>query len=106
MQRAPAMAEDSSGHSPRFLVHLLDYLAVDYSGAVKNGKVLSVPEYKEQTEFAKTAVELCQTLPEVKNSPEIVSLVQNLDILILSKADPKQVATAARQAQAKVIEWV
>ena len=27
--------------SPRFIVHLLDYIAMDYPGAVKNGKVLN-----------------------------------------------------------------
>jgi high-affinity iron transporter len=97
-------SEDASEKSPRLLVHLLDYLAVDYGGAVKNGRVLSVSEYKEQLEFVKTAVELSQTLPEVKSSPEIQSLVQNLNGLIQSKADPVKVASTARQTQAKVIE--
>jgi high-affinity iron transporter len=82
----------------------LDYLAVDYGGAVKNGRVLSVSEYKEQLEFVKTVVELGQTLPEVKTSPELQTLIQNLNTLIQSKADPSKVASAARQAQAKVIE--
>jgi high-affinity iron transporter len=97
-------AEETSEKSPRLLVHLLDYLAVDYAGAVNHGKVLSVSEYKEQLEFVKTAVELSQTLPEVKSSPEVLTLVGNLNTLIHSKADPAQVASAARKAQALVIE--
>ncbi len=97
-------SEDNPEKSPRFLVHLLDYLAVDYGGAVKNGKVLSIPEYKEQLEFVKTVVDLSQTLPETKSSPEIQPLVQNLNGLIHSKADPLMVAAAARQTQSKVIE--
>jgi high-affinity iron transporter len=84
----------------------LDYLAVDYGGAVKDGKVLSLPEYKEQLEFVKTVGELSQTLPEVSASPEIQTLVQNLTHLIRSKADPEKVATLARRTQAKVIERV
>jgi high-affinity iron transporter len=104
--RRPALAEESLEKSPRFLVHLLDYLAVDYGGAVKNGKILSLSEYKEQTEFAKAAVDLSQNLTELKANTEIPLLVQHVDILILSKADPKVVTQAAREAQAKVIQWV
>ena len=99
-------AEEAAEQSPRLLVHLLDYLAVDYGGAVKNGKILSVSEYKEQQEFVKKAVELSQTLPEIKASPEIQSLVQNLNGLIQSKADPDKVAALSRQTQAKVIALV
>lgn len=102
----PAQTAENPDKSPRFLVHLLDYLAVDYGGAVKNGKVLSVSEYKEQTEFAKTAVELSRSLSEVKASTEIPLLVQHVEQLILAKADPEVVSVAARQAQAKVIQWV
>ena len=105
LKHSPAQAADDSGEkSPRLLVHLLDYLAVDYSGAVKNGKVLSVSEYKEQLEFVKTVVDLGQTLPEVKTSAELQTLIQTLNNLIQSKADPSKVASAARRAQAKVIE--
>src|ERR1035441_7565537 len=106
-KRSTALAsDDSSEKSPRLLVHLLDYLAVDYGGAVKEGKVLSVPEYKEQLEFVQTAVELSQTLPEIKNSVEIRGRVQDLSGLIHSKADPVKVATAARQTQAQVIALI
>jgi len=100
----PAFGGDEGEKSPRLLVHLLDYLAVDYGGAVKNGKVLSLSEYKEQQEFVKTVVELGQTLPEVKSSTDVQSLIQNLNNLIQSKADPVQVAAAARLAQSKVIQ--
>src|ERR1700690_2098221 len=84
LRQTPAAASsgDEGEKSPRLLVHLLDYLAVDYGGAVKNGKVLSLSEYKEQLEFVKTVVELSQTLPEVKSSPEIQTLVLTLSNLI------------------------
>jgi hypothetical protein len=41
-------AQASAEHTPRFLVHLLDYLAKDYGGAVANGKITSQGEYDEQ----------------------------------------------------------
>lgn len=95
--------EDPSGRSPRLMVHLLDYLAVDYAGAVKNGKILSETEYKEQTEFSKTVLELSQELPEMKSQPEIQSLVQELDSLIATKTDPGKVSELARVIQARVM---
>ncbi|HVZ79553.1 MAG TPA: cytochrome c/FTR1 family iron permease [bacterium] len=106
LTRHPAQAEESPEKSPRFLVHLMDYLAVDYGGAVKNGKVISLSEYKEQTDFSKTALDLARSLPELKASTEIPLLVEHVDRLIRAKADPQTVAAAARQAQAKVIQWV
>jgi high-affinity iron transporter len=104
-KNTPAVAaEDSAEHSPRLLVHLLDYLAVDYGGAVQNGKVLSASEYKEQVEFAKTIVELSHILPEVKASPEIQTAAGDLNRLIQSKADPEKVASLARKIQALVLQ--
>ncbi len=43
----PALAAD-----PRGVLHTLDYLSVDYPGAVENGQVANELEYAEQVEFA------------------------------------------------------
>lgn len=100
---SPASAEDAEEHSPRLMVHLLDYLAADYGGAVKNGKVLSLPEYKEQLEFAKTVLDLSQSLPEMKASPLVQTEMMKLEDLIHGKGDPAQVAATARKIQAEVM---
>ena len=42
---------------------LLDYLAVDYRGAVQDGEVISPTEYAEMTEFAATAHAMIAALP-------------------------------------------
>ena len=42
---------------------LLDYLAVDYGGAVRDGKVQSASEYEEMKEFAATAGQQIAALP-------------------------------------------
>ena len=34
------------------MVHLLDYIAVDYSMAVQNGQIISQAEFQEMNEFA------------------------------------------------------
>src|SRR5258708_35092187 len=42
---------------------LLDYLAVDYGGAVSNGQIQSASEYEEMKEFAATAAQQLAALP-------------------------------------------
>ena len=52
-----AFGVDAPEQSPRLMVHLLDYIGLDYSGAVKDGKILAESEYKEQLEFAQTRLD-------------------------------------------------
>ena len=98
------IAQAANDHSPRFLVHLLDYLAKDYGGAVSNGKILSQSEYNEQVEFSSTALKTSQELPELKSNPEIVKEIEKLNQMILNKGDAPQVAALARSIQSKVIQ--
>lgn len=93
-----------SERSPRFLVHLLDYLAKDYGGAVANGKVLSESEYHEQLEFAESALGTSKELAEIRSTSEIEKKIASLSRLIKSKADAGQVAKLAREIQAQVIQ--
>ena len=90
--------------SPRFLVHLLDYLAKDYGGAVADGKVLSQSEYHEQKEFAKSAIETNAVIDETKGSPEIQKNIENLNRLINAKANADDVAKLARLIQTQVLQ--
>lgn len=95
--------EQNSDKSPRFVIHLLDYLAHDYGGAVKNGKVVSSGEYDEQKEFAQKIDELAQTLPEIKNAPATFSKIVKLKTLINEKADALDVTLQARDIQKELI---
>lgn len=82
---------------------LLDYLAVDYSGAVADGKVVSEVEYGEMKEFAASAK---QRIAELPASPALADLQQQaaeLDRLIADKAHPASVATSARGLAAALI---
>lgn len=93
-------------HSPRLLVHILDYLAKDYSGAVSPaGKVLSASEYKEQTEFAESALSTNSGLAETRAVPEIQSGLTELNRLIRLKSPPADVTKLARDLQRRVIEF-
>lgn len=97
--------EPQSVHSPRFVVHLLDYLAKDYAGAVaEDGKILSESEYAEQIEFARSATQTGQTLPELKASSELQTKLKELLASIENKAPPSKVAPLARELQRTVIQ--
>jgi high-affinity iron transporter len=47
---------------------LLDYVAVDYPGAVRDGRIISAAEYAEMSEFSETVVTQMATLPPTKAS--------------------------------------
>lgn len=99
-----AIAQPDPNHSPRFLVHLLDYLAKDYGGAVgEDHRVLSRPEYSEQREFAESAEKTESSLTETKGKPEIGKEVKELRAMIEAKASPEEVTRLARKIQAEVI---
>ena len=99
----PAAHAASEAQTPRFLIHLLDYLAKDYGGAVADGKVLSKTEYKEQVEFSQSALKTNGILTETKNTPEIARKLTELNRLILAKKDAAQVSKLAREIQTQVI---
>ncbi|HXC38161.1 MAG TPA: cytochrome c/FTR1 family iron permease [Burkholderiales bacterium] len=48
---------------PQAILHLLDYVGVDYAGAVRDGKVVSEEEFKEMQEFSGRALSLMKVLP-------------------------------------------
>src|SRR3546814_19840569 len=52
---------------------LLDYVAVDYPGAVSGGKVVSPLEYAEMTEFAAQVETRLKRLPQKTAKPNLVA---------------------------------
>ena len=63
---------------PKFVIHLLDYLAKDYGGAVEDGKIKSQFEYDEQVEFSKSVLLSAQRNPEIANDTKLVALLKEL----------------------------
>jgi high-affinity iron transporter len=99
-----SLSANGAQNSPRFLVHLLDYIAADYPGAVDKGKVISESEYAEQIEFAKSAVECAGSVESLKADPEISNHAKDLYQLVLQKAPGEKVSEVAREAQARVLK--
>jgi high-affinity iron transporter len=74
---------------------LLDYVAVDYGGAIQNGKIVSDSEYAEMREFSGSAVEKIGALPANADKAALVAESKRFKTLIDAKAAPKDVAAAA-----------
>lgn len=75
---------------------LLDYIAVDYAGAVRNGQVLSEGEYAEMREFARTIQTRLEALPPSPGREERLAAAARLVGLVDRKAAPTDVAAAAQ----------
>ena len=80
---------------PQQLVHLLDYIAVDYAEAVADGKVRDEGEYREMTEFAANVAEGVKRLPENPRRDALAAGAEGLRNLVAQKAAPEKVAAAA-----------
>src|SRR3954451_11620078 len=82
---------------------LLDYVAVDYSGAVRDGKVTSRSEYAEMREFSGSVAEKIASLPNRPSKAGLVAESARFDALIERKAPPQEVASAARSLGARLL---
>lgn len=76
---------------------MLDYLATDYAGAVRDGAVISASEYAEMREFAATARHRLGELKPTSATPALLAQADALAASIAAKAAPAEVA---RQAHA------
>ena len=90
--------------NPSMVVHLLDYLAKDYAGAVQNGKVVSQSEYNEQVEFADTALQSAKAIQDFNQDAAFIKEVESLNAKIKSKSDSSEVSTLARSLQVRAIQ--
>ncbi|HUR82281.1 MAG TPA: cytochrome c/FTR1 family iron permease, partial [Thermoanaerobaculia bacterium] len=92
------------GDDVRRAVHLLDYIAQDYPGAVKDGRVISEQEYGEMREFSRAAVEAVQNAPALRTRGDIASGLRTLTGLVDVKAAPEDVARSAVAVKAAIID--
>lgn len=74
---------------------LLDYLAVDYGGAVQNGRVVSASEFSEMQEFAGRVRTLLATLPSTPARSSLIEESRALEAAIHAKASPATIAAEA-----------
>lgn len=89
----PALAQDRDAQT---VWRLLDYIAVDYAGAVSDGRVSSEAEYAEMTEFAGQVETRLRALPENAGKAELLGRSRTLRATIARKASPDEVAAQSR----------
>ncbi|MEO5612677.1 MAG: cytochrome c/FTR1 family iron permease [Sphingomicrobium sp.] len=93
-----AAAQASAAPSPdaQTAWRLLDYVAVDYGGAVAGGKVVSASEYAEMREFSASVGERINGLPANPAKGQLLAGAAQLQSAIDRKAPPPDVARIAR----------
>jgi high-affinity iron transporter len=101
--RFGAVAAPGNDDQARTVVHMLDYVSVDYPVFVKNGQVLDSAEYAEQQEFAQQVLTLLSALPKVSGGKDLIAEAQKLLERIAQKADGLEVSALAKALRADVI---
>ena len=76
---------------------LLDYLAVDYAGAVEDGQIVDEFEFTEMQEFSADVTQRLQELPAHAQQADLLQAAAVLQQLIADKDAAERVAQQARQ---------
>jgi high-affinity iron transporter len=91
-----AAVASASEADVRRVWQILDYLAVDYGGAVQDGKVIAPSEYDEMQEFAQTARNKISSLEEKPERQTLLKESEALQAAIATKSDPATVGSLAK----------
>lgn len=89
--------------SARQVWQLIDYVGVDYGGAVANGAIASAAEYAEMRDFTEQALQQAKSLPESAGKPELVRAINALREAVEHKADAGKVSALARTANTRLL---
>jgi high-affinity iron transporter len=85
------------------IVHVLDYVGVDYAEAVENGNVKNADEYKEMVDFAGQVRSLLDGLPANAALAALKGDAARLAARIDAKAPPAEIAQQAAALRRAVI---
>jgi high-affinity iron transporter len=99
---AQAQAPDAA-LGARQLWQLIDYVAVDYGGAVEHGKVASESEYAEMQDFTDNATKQIAALPAHPAKPAISAAIADLRGAVMGKAEAEEVKRLAHRANELLI---
>jgi high-affinity iron transporter len=82
---------------PNALLQLVDYVGVDYSGAVAGGEIVSPAEYAEMQEFAARIGAAAAELPESGAKGELTDLAAKLEEQVETRVESAAVAATTRE---------
>jgi len=103
MLAPPAVVNAAAAREAQTVVHLLDYVDVDYGGAVQAGRVTSEDEYREMQEFAQQVAERLRGLPDNARKSSLLADAAALQRLVAGKAAPEAVSATARGLRRDVV---
>lgn len=102
---APTLAAaQSAPSSAQIAWRLLDYLAVDYAGAVAQGQIVSASEYAEMKEFSVSVRDRIAQLPDNPARTQLSFDAEKLVGSIDKKSDPEIVSRQARALGAALLK--
>jgi len=82
---------------------LLDYIAVDYRGAVADGRITSQLEYDEMREFSAAVVTRLAALPAHPERAALVAEARRIEAAVARRAPPADVDRMARALAARLL---
>lgn len=100
---ATAVAQDAPP-SAAVAWRLLDYIAVDYPGAVADGRIVSEAEYAEMREFSASVRSRIAALPASSAKPQLLAEANALVGSVDHRAEPADVARRARTLAADLLK--
>lgn len=100
----PSQAQDLDPARGQMVLHLLDYISVEYPEFVKSGKVINAGEYAEQVEFSAQVADAVRNFPARPEKDPLVAAAAMLAKLIADKGDGAKVSMGARDLQRGLIK--
>ena len=101
---SPSFAGPATTSAVQTTWRLLDYVAVDYPGAVQDGRVVSAPEFAEMREFSATAETQLKALPESASKGLLLGQAATLRSKVEAKAPGPVIAKLAHQLGADLLK--
>ncbi|MFC7513561.1 cytochrome c/FTR1 family iron permease [Herbaspirillum sp. GCM10030257] len=99
----PAVAAPGDNEKAQTVVHMLDYIGVDYPEFVQDGKIMNAEEYQEQREFATQSLALLAQLPVVAGHTALLNDARQLLAKIDAKAAGSEVSALSGRLRADII---
>jgi high-affinity iron transporter len=103
LDAALALQAGTTERGPQTILHLLDYVSVEYPQFVQAGQVVNPDEYAEQVEFAGQIEELIRALPANEKRNVYAEQARELLKMIRDKQDEARVSALARDLQRQLI---
>ena len=98
-----ATAAEDQNSTIQAILHILDYIAVDYPQVIIHGEIINAGEYQEQREFSAAAQAKITKLPDHTGKAAMVASIQQLVALIGNRASGQDVQTLCRDLSAKIV---